>query len=163
MRASAVRGRCTIGGYGVNKEMLFETGTFTAHSGRVLRWKIECDDLDDAAWDVIAEQAYDVLTHGGLRRYGQVEGVPRGGLRLADVLRKRVSPTSDRLVIVDDVLTTGASMEAQRRGRDASGLVVFDRSGMRLPEWIQALWTSHLFLSYPAPRPITSDDRGKGP
>lgn len=68
---------------------------------------------------------------------GAVEGVPRGGLRLAEACRELA--TSGPLLIADDVCTTGASMEEHRRGRSAVGLVIFTRGPT--PDWVMPLFT----------------------
>ncbi len=53
--------------------------------------------------------------------------MPIGGLRLAQAMQPYVS-SSGPLLIVDDVLTTGQSMEKHRAGREAIGAVIFMRS-----------------------------------
>jgi orotate phosphoribosyltransferase len=117
---------------------LFQMGSFVAASGTELPWKVECDALTDADWKWAALQ---IACNGP---FSSVEGVPTGGLRLASLLlpfaetHRQVEP-SGPLLIVDDVLTTGGSMERQRAGRDALGFVVFARGP--LPPWVRALWT----------------------
>jgi orotate phosphoribosyltransferase-like protein len=44
--------------------------------------------------------------------------------------------TIGKVLIVDDVLTTGESMMRQRQGRDALGVVVYDRSVVGCSNWI---------------------------
>jgi len=65
-------------------------------------------------------------------KFGAVEGVPSGGLRFAEALRQYQS--AGPLLIADDVLTTGASMELHRAGRDALGVVIFARGPC--PAWV---------------------------
>lgn len=62
--------------------------------------------------------------------------MPRGGLRLAEALKLYV--TEGALLIVDDVLTTGASMEEFRNGREALGAVIFARG--HCPSWVVPLF-----------------------
>ncbi len=92
---------------------LLNHGDFTLHSGGHADLKIDCDVLSDT--DIEALAAYAVLR---LPPYCVVEGVPRGGQRLADALARRLPPqikhSRHSLLIVDDVLTTGASMEQYR-------------------------------------------------
>ena len=44
------------------------------------------------------------------------------------------------LLIVDDVMTTGNSMEEQRVGRESVGLVIFDRSKYIAHPWIKYIF-----------------------
>ena len=109
---------------------LFHLHETVLSSGRRSDWKVECDVLIKADWDwaawVIAHQA----------DFSEVEGVPTGGLPLAAALERY--RLTGGLLIVDDVLTTGQSMEKQRAGRPATGFVLFARGP--LPSWIQAVW-----------------------
>lgn len=101
---------------------LFQYGDFVLASGQQSRFKIECDyllpsDIDFAAW--------------AIRRivgpFSSVEGVPQGGLRLADALCCYQCKEGPHLV-VDDVWTTGGSilkvMESHPRCKAA---VIFAR------------------------------------
>lgn len=108
---------------------LFQLGAHLLHGGDASPWKIECDTLTDQDWACLA-----VMAAVGLPLYGSVEGVPTGGLKLAEALRKFVTPGCDRILIADDVLTTGGSMEEQRAGRDAVGVVAFARG--ECPHWV---------------------------
>jgi hypothetical protein len=113
---------------------LFNLGSHELHSGSRSAWLIDCAALDDG----------DLLVLAGLARelvgpWGPVEGVPRGGIRFATFCQMIADPTSDRLLIVDDVCTTGASLEEHRAGRDAVGVAIFARGPV--PEWATALFT----------------------
>ncbi len=117
---------------------LFELRRTTLSSGIVGGWRINFELLLDA--DVLT---FATLIEQRVGLFGKVEGVPTGGDRLGECLRRWLHPTSDVLLIVDDVLTTGGSIRRQRNGRKAVGWVVFDRSkefGMERPRWVQALW-----------------------
>lgn len=108
---------------------LFVPGAFQAHSGQMLRWKIECDALTDEDWKGLA-----LILGPKLKPFGSVVGIPRGGLILASMLRS-YSVVSETLLIVDDVLTTGRSMKEHRVGfEDAIGAVAFARGPC--PDWI---------------------------
>ena len=111
---------------------LFVRGKFVSHSGIALDWKIECDSLTDADIECIAWVLFKKVG-----QFGSVEGVPRGGIRLADAMRKYVS--SGNLLIVDDVFTTGNSMEEHRNMRFAKGAVIFATSPT--PYWIIPVFT----------------------
>lgn len=84
---------------------LFQTGNFVLASGKVSRFKIECDTLTDEDWETLA-----LMLSSKLPPFGQVHGVPTGGLKLASVLKKLTHPTSPQILVVDDVWTTGGSM-----------------------------------------------------
>ncbi len=114
---------------------MFNFGNFKSSSGLILSWKIECDHLVAEDWECFARIVRD---HVG--RFGKVEGVPRGGLPFADALQPYA--TKGPLLIVDDVLTTGASMEAHRKGRLALGFVLFSRGVT--PGWVQPIFRTTL-------------------
>lgn len=114
------------------EHQLIIPGEFVSHSGLRLPFKINCDALSDAEITAIA----DVMAKT-LPAFSSVEGVPTGGLRLASALRPFASEDGP-VLIVDDVCTTGASLEAQRDGRKAIGVVIFNRGG--LPRWCSALF-----------------------
>lgn len=112
---------------------LFQLGNFKSHSGEVLPWKIDCDGLTDGDWICLSWMIIKKL-----QIYpGKVEGVPKGGLVLEGILVK-YSTENGPLLIVDDVLTTGESMEEQRAGRYAIGAVVFARGPC--PSWVTPLF-----------------------
>ena len=110
---------------------LLQFGSFKSHSGLTLPFKIECDAFTPDDWATLAQIANQRLY------WGEVEGVPEGGLAFAEALR-RYSQPDGRLMIVDDVFTTGQSMEEHRAGRDAFGLVVFARN--LVPLWIEPMF-----------------------
>jgi orotate phosphoribosyltransferase len=104
-----------------------ERKRFVSHSGRQLDFKIECDALTD---EEIATFAAIIAARQG---FSEVVGVPRGGIRLADALRSHC--TEGPLLVVDDVLTTGWSMEEYRAGgHDVIGAVMFARGPC--PDWV---------------------------
>lgn len=115
---------------------LLELATVTLHSGRRSAFKIECDALTDADWKAAAGMVCRLVPP-----FSAVEGVPRGGLPLAEALSVITSRDANRLLIVDDVWTTGISMEAHRRGRDALGVVLFARGPVA--DWVTPLFTLH--------------------
>lgn len=117
---------------------LFVAGEFTAHSGNLLPYKIECDALTDEDLATLAAEVARRL------RFSSVYGVPRGGRRFADALALHRSPDGP-LLIADDVLTTGASMEEVRSqiilaGTAAQplGIVIFARGPC--PDWVTPLF-----------------------
>jgi hypothetical protein len=114
---------------------LFQKLNFTSAAGLTLFWKVECDLLTESDWATLAKMVSDQIT------FGEVEGVPRGGLPFAEALKPYI--TSGPLLIVDDVLTTGLSMERHRNNREAIGVAVFSR-GLIKPNWIKSIWTYSL-------------------
>ncbi len=114
---------------------LFKRGNFISSSGKRLRWKVECDSLSNADIDCLAyviRQSND---------FSKVVGVPRGGLRLASALAPFVSKLAyDPVLIVDDVLTTGKSMEEMRKtiNHPIIGVVIFARG--KCPHWVVPIW-----------------------
>ena len=87
---------------------LFQKKTFTSHSGLELKWKIECDAISDAEWDCFATMILDYQK----QPFCKVEGIPRGGLKLAERLQPYATgDSSHQVMIVDDVYTTGGSFK----------------------------------------------------
>ena len=104
---------------------LFQLGIFNLHSGAPSCWKIECDALTAEDWAALAYMAHMVV--GPFRR---VIGIPRGGVPLASALHRYVTEHDDYpTLVVDDVLTTGASMrDVMAPLTNVVGLVVFARN-----------------------------------
>ncbi len=85
------------------------------------------------------------MLHEVLPAFGNVYGIPRGGTPLARAMKKHM--TEGPVLIVDDVFTTGKSMEGAKRGwedthgvfdPDPIGAVIFARNPT--PPWITALF-----------------------
>ena len=112
---------------------LFVDNEFTGHAGARLKFKIECDALTDQDIETIAAIIARTYT------FSKVHGVPRGGLRLAQALQKHVS-SEGPVLIVDDVLTSGMSMEEARKEYDGEtlGVVIFARG--LCPPWVKAVF-----------------------
>jgi hypothetical protein len=129
------------------RSSLFQWGSFMLSSGGSAEYKIECDALTDA--DV------ECLSHLLLQRlpsFGAVEGVPRGGLRIADYLQSFV--TVGPLLIVDDVYTTGRSLLRHMGNRDAVCGVLFARTTP--PPWVCAVFVmTPTSQEYPSREPRT--------
>lgn len=128
---------------------LFQLGDFILNGGTHSSWKIDCDALTNE--DMVALTQLVRCLAGD---FSSVKGVPTGGTRLAEWLRPFCTGTYHPHLIVDDVLTTGASMDkafgavSQRtvKDRGVRGVVLFARGSCS--DWItplfqmpQKLWT----------------------
>lgn len=118
------------------RNTLFIQKDWVTHSGGTAHYKIECDALTD---EDIETLAFIVSQKGA---FTHVRGVPHGGTRLAKALEKyRVRRGDGVKLIVDDVLTTGRSMEDAKRETgwsDAVGVVIFARG--QCAEWIRPMF-----------------------
>jgi orotate phosphoribosyltransferase len=121
---------------------LFRLGDFILHSGQKGQFKIDCDaltELDIKTLACIISKEF---------RFSKVVGIPTGGTRLAEaceVWTKEYGP----LLIVDDVLTTGASMEEEKDKHQylhVIGVVVFARGPC--PTWIHPLFDMGRWFNY---------------
>lgn len=121
---------------------LFRLGDFKLSSGQKSNYKIDCDFLTDADIETVAVMLLDRIP----ATFGRVEGVPTGGLRLAEAMQQFCHPTiTDQLLIVDDVYTSGGSMRKQRNNRiNVIGAVIFARQ--EVEPWVVPLF--NLYRSY---------------
>jgi len=117
---------------------LFEKKNFVMHSGEKSNFKIECDALTDGDIETLAYLISKRFEFNG------VYGVPSGGKRLAKALKKYVTKKTMDYLIVDDVLTTGTSMEEARkklmRHEPIIGVVLFSRSKSPIKKWIRPMF-----------------------
>ncbi len=123
---------------------LFQLGDFTLNSGAKSKWKLELDALTDDDWAALAAMVAQMVGP-----FSSVEGVPRGGLKLAKALEtyidRGLSFVPSGHLIVDDVLTTGGSMNRRYAevangagcdacGAEVKGAVIFARG--QCPYWV---------------------------
>ncbi len=109
---------------------LLKIGDFISHLGSTFPFKINCDSLTNDDIDCIAEY---IATRCN---FSVALGFTRGGIRLAENLEPyAVQDAPFNVLIVDDVLTTGLSMEQfkaklppQVHWDDVSGWVIFTRT-----------------------------------
>ena len=119
---------------------LFQKKIFVSHSGVDLKWKIEMDALSHKEWECIASMIMELTPP-----FKEAIGIPRGGNILGKLMNHHgTGKREDPICIVDDVLTTGGSMnefKTKRQWRNPSkyiGWVVFSRS--QTPHWVNALF-----------------------
>ncbi|MGB6177052.1 MAG: phosphoribosyltransferase [Methylocella sp.] len=106
--------------------------SFILHSGDATDCQIECDGLTNEEIETFALLIARKFT------FGKVEGVPRGGWPIANALQKYRRRLADVRLLVDDVLTTGKSMDQMRENASDIGVVLFARG--KCPEWIHPVF-----------------------
>lgn len=133
---------------------LFHPGRFWSHSGRPLEFKIEANCLTESDLDLFAKLIATRLWSRERPVISRVIGVPKGqpggrdnGGLLAQYVRRHMTVYEELrgwTLIVDDVLTTGASMEIVRESLGdpppaCLGAVIFARGPC--PHWIRPVFT----------------------
>lgn len=123
---------------------MIRLGEFTSSAGLVLPWKVDCDMIKDG----------DIKTYAAMIatkfHFQKVYFVPTGGKRLADALQEYIKPDG-KVLIVDDVLTTGKSMEEARnallekglKADDIEGVVLVSRTSI-IHDWIYPIFTLNI-------------------
>ncbi len=119
---------------------LLNIGTFVLRSGRKSFLKIDCDAMPAADIEAAAAALAALCPP-----FSEVEGVPTGGLRLAEALRKHARPGYG-LLVAEDVFTTGGSVRRfinrlHSEGRitsDPPCAVIFARG--TVPPWVHYLF-----------------------
>jgi hypothetical protein len=105
----------------VSEINLFQWGKFTSHAGLELNWKIECDAISKEEWKCLAR----IIREKETKNWCRAEGIPRGGIPLAQELDKfSTRSNSDPVLICDDIWTTGTSFN--------------DYIQEHYPNWLQA-------------------------
>lgn len=118
---------------------LFSLGNFSLHSGGMTNFRIDCEAFSDDDLRAIASIGY-----GLIPPFSEVYGIPQGGLRFANAMRLYQTWDSNRRLIVDDVLTTGASFKDALNLTEAKGsysdigLVIFARGPC--PSWVTPIF-----------------------
>jgi len=102
------------------------------HSGETSDFRIECDALTDGEIKTFA------MLISRRFQFKGVSGIPRGGSRIAIALEQFRDPKQSRWMIVDDVLTTGDSMNRYRLTSSDIGVVLFARGPC--PDWVHPVF-----------------------
>lgn len=106
---------------------MFDWGRFTSHSGLSLDYKINCWTLTDKDLSCLAQVVAEKV------KYGKVIGIPSGGLRFAHALSEYIIKDNNNVLVVDDVLTTGASIvEEMNKYSNVTGIVIFSRTNKHI-------------------------------
>lgn len=124
---------------------LFKSGFIKLHSGSSSDFKIECDSLTDGDLDTLAYLISERFEFNG------VYGIPTGGIKIAKALEKYINKKAMNYLIVDDVTTTGTSMEEAadklKYREPIIGVVLFARNKCPIPRWIYPMFDMHHFIS----------------
>ena len=117
---------------------LIRYGSFPLHSGETSCFKIDCDALTDRDIKNFAKLIEMNVS------FKSVEGVRRGGSRLARALAPYCDPQAHIHLVVDDVLTTGASIAEvmDRAEGPVLGMVLFARKPPE-DERVQSMFELH--------------------
>jgi len=131
---------------------IFIKKNFKMHSGGIAQYKVECNDDNNEGHGFTDEDLDTLAFIVSQKRIGteqvkisKVYGVPTGGLRLAKAFDPYLKPGGLEL-IVDDVLTTGNSMELakfQSGFKNPVGLVIVARGPC--PNWVKPILTMSWF------------------
>jgi orotate phosphoribosyltransferase len=128
------------------KARLFNRGFFRLSSGENSSFKIDCDALSDKDLEAIASVIAQTVD------FFEVYGVPTGGRRLAEILRKYCSRHRvgrEVVLIVDDVYNTGESIRkvkerllqirSAHETEEIVGFVIFSRH--KPAPWVHSVFT----------------------
>ena len=126
----------------MKNKSLFNHGEFKSHSGNQLDWKIDCDSLSHEDLECLTRLVGQKLV------FDVTIPIPRGGIKFARLLNDYTSLDVgiERCLIVDDVLSTGGSMEELRtellgegiKSEDITGVVIFART--KPADWIHPIF-----------------------
>lgn len=126
---------------------LFQLGDYTLHSGMQSNFKIDCDALTNADWDTLAYLACKKLKLVGT---SPVVPIPTGGIKFAEAIQGWMGDSlnlqDNDVLVVDDVLTTGASFETAKEALivlgwhpdNIIGVVAFARG--QCPNWVHPIF-----------------------
>jgi len=117
---------------------LFQKKNLILNSGLSSDFKIECDALTDKDIECLSYLISKKI------QFKSVFGVPTGGIKIQKELEKYcINDDNLPILICDDVLTTGGSMERFKESlslsdKNVKGIVLFSRGNC--PNWIDSLF-----------------------
>lgn len=130
---------------------LFQWGNFKLHSGEESWWRIDCDDLTESEIELFAHMIMKYVGHPIHEVACPTSHAGSAALKLRDALKPSLShfiKEKYRVLIVDDVLTTGTSMIEKKKEIDNSGFyptkpefvgaVIFARG--KCPDWVTPIF-----------------------
>lgn len=88
---------------------LFQLGDFILASGETSNFKIECDALTPEDWECLGRLLYQKIIYE-IGPFGWTIAIPKGGWPIAGELQKYITKDCPYTLFVDDVWTTGTSM-----------------------------------------------------
>ncbi len=116
---------------------LFSQGSFQLASGKSSSWKIQCEYLTNDDLRTLALMASRILPP-----FSEVHGVPTGALKFTDALESYVTKDANRILIAEDVVTTGGSMTRFKNQHfpqiPVIGVCIFSRG--QPPGWVTPLF-----------------------
>lgn len=124
---------------------LFNHGEYELNSGKIVDFKIDCDYLSYDDIESLAKKIASKFT------FWHVLGIPTGGNRLEQALYKHCTDDNKNLLLIDDVITTGNTMNIYRDKYKGEynkilGVVIFSRMNpIELPYWITPLFNSTFY------------------
>ncbi|GAH25104.1 unnamed protein product [marine sediment metagenome] len=139
----------------MKKRGIFQLGNFELHSGKKSEWKIECDMLVEEDYKTLAhivakewKLKFGLVMHVGAKvNYG---GRIANSYEFKCALKQyetRTLSEQNPILIVDDVLTTGHSINEEKRvcehiyddcHCDIVGVVIFARG--ECPDWVKSIF-----------------------
>lgn len=131
---------------------LFKKTDWTMGSGGVAHYKINGEALTDEDFDALAFIVSEKLRTFANREKSAIRtvyGATATGERFAKAFDPYVDSWGSITLIVDDVLTTGTTMEnaKMRYGvADALGVVIFARGNV--PDWVKPIFTMPWFNTW---------------
>lgn len=121
---------------------LIESGKFTLSSGQETAWRFNEEGLSDETLDALAKIVCRTWIVG---LADQIVPAEHGGIRFANALRykhaKIENGRKQHTLVVDDVFTSGRSMERERLKYEEPviGLVILERKPS--PTWVYPIFT----------------------
>ena len=114
---------------------MFRLGEYKSRSGRMLPYKVECNDLTYEDMIAIADH---------IKRnyeFGAIYAMSENMIPITKMLKEHMS-CHRTILVLDDVLTTGETFKTFKntyKGKfDIIGVVIFARG--KCPSWVKPIW-----------------------